>query len=253
LTGFIVATANSAYASINGVLFNKSLTTLLAYPARKLQTAYTIPSSATSIGAGAFYYCSGLTSVTIPNSVTSIGDIAFNGCTQLASAIFLDNAPASFGTSVFYQTAGSFRIYCSSTASGFTTPTWKGYPVQRSFPSLAQWAAGFGLSASDQAPEATPAGDGVANLVKYALGLNPTQPATAMPGLVSENGQYVFRFTRSLLATGITCTVQTSTDLVNWTSAPATIESTTSTTETAAVALATDSPRCFARLVVTQP
>ena len=32
----------------------------------------------TSIRGGAFYGCSGLTSVTIPNSVTSIGEYAFN-------------------------------------------------------------------------------------------------------------------------------------------------------------------------------
>ena len=34
----------------------------------------------TSIGSGAFNYCSSLTSVTIPNSVTSIGDYAFDLC-----------------------------------------------------------------------------------------------------------------------------------------------------------------------------
>ena len=42
-----------------------------------------IPNSVTSIGEGAFYDCSGLTSVTIPNSVTSIGEKAFQSCSSL--------------------------------------------------------------------------------------------------------------------------------------------------------------------------
>ena len=41
--------------------------------------------SVTSIGYGAFVYCSSLTSVTIPNSVTSIGYGAFEGCSSLTS------------------------------------------------------------------------------------------------------------------------------------------------------------------------
>jgi hypothetical protein len=94
----------------------------------------------------------------------------------------------------------------------------------------------------------------VPNLVKYALGLDPTRRATGgQPVVMLDNGRYVFRVSRSLLTTGITCTVQTSTDLENWTSVPATVESTTSTTETAAVVLPTNSARCFARFVVTQP
>ena len=44
--------------------------------------------SVTSIGNGAFEYCSGLTSVTIPNSVTSIGSWAFKYCSSLTSVVW---------------------------------------------------------------------------------------------------------------------------------------------------------------------
>ena len=75
---------NSVYSSVDGVLFNKSQTTLIQYPGAKPE-AYTIPNSVTSIGDYAFSGCTSLTSVTIPNSVTSIGDSAFYGCTSLSA------------------------------------------------------------------------------------------------------------------------------------------------------------------------
>ena len=84
LTAINVDENNTAYSSIDGVLFNKSQTELVLYPTGK-QGAYTIPNSVTSIGDSAFYVCTGLTSVNIPDSVTSIGIGAFYDCTGLTS------------------------------------------------------------------------------------------------------------------------------------------------------------------------
>ena len=44
----------------------------------------------TRIGEGAFYGCTGLTSITIPNSVTSIDYSAFEDCTGLSNVRFMD-------------------------------------------------------------------------------------------------------------------------------------------------------------------
>ena len=59
-------------------------------------TSVTIPNSVTSIGHSAFGGCSGLTSVTIPNSVTSIGGWAFSGCSGLTS-VTIGNSVTSIG------------------------------------------------------------------------------------------------------------------------------------------------------------
>ena len=58
--------------------------------------------SVTSIGYGAFVYCSSLTSVTIPNSVTSIGYGAFEGCSSLTS-VTIPNSVTSIESSAFYR------------------------------------------------------------------------------------------------------------------------------------------------------
>jgi hypothetical protein len=95
-----VEALNSAYISVDGILFDKSQRTLIQYPVGQTGTSYTIPNSVTSIGTNAFSYCSSLASVTIGNNVTNIGDSAFAGCTSLTSVYFQGNAP-SFGADVF--------------------------------------------------------------------------------------------------------------------------------------------------------
>ncbi|MDD1772268.1 MAG: leucine-rich repeat protein [Methanomassiliicoccales archaeon] len=85
LTSITVDPDNPSYASIDGVLYDKNITTLIEYPAGNANGSVTIPSSVTRIEFSAFAYSAKLTSVTIPESVTSIGAAAFAECTSLSS------------------------------------------------------------------------------------------------------------------------------------------------------------------------
>ena len=76
--------------------------------------------SVTSIGNGAFWGCSSLTSLTIPNSVTSIGSRAFDGCSSLTS-VSIGNSVTSIGSSAFSgcSSLSSVTIGNSVTSIGF--------------------------------------------------------------------------------------------------------------------------------------
>ena len=100
LTEIKVASENSNYVSVNGVLYNKDKTTIICYPAGKKGNNYKIPDGVTKVGSSAFIGCSSLTSITIPNSVTEIGYSVFEGCTNLKS-ITIPNGVTSIGDSAF--------------------------------------------------------------------------------------------------------------------------------------------------------
>ena len=74
-------TANPAFSSSDGVLFNKDKTRLIRYPAGKAGE-YTVPKSVTLIGSYAFSDCNGLTVITF-SSDARIADNAFLNCTGL--------------------------------------------------------------------------------------------------------------------------------------------------------------------------
>ena len=113
LTAIDVATDNPDYCSEEGVLFNKNKTTIVQYPSGKQQDIYTIPNSVTSIGNGAFVYCTALTSVIIPNSVTHIEDEAFFGCSGLTS-IEIPNSVVSIGERAFKSCNNLTSVTCTA-------------------------------------------------------------------------------------------------------------------------------------------
>ena len=102
LTSIMVDENNTAYSSVDGVLFNKDKTILIICPIGKTSTSYSIPYGVEIIGDAAFEGCINLTSITIPNSVTSIGEIAFSRCGSLTS-ITIPDSVTSIGARAFYS------------------------------------------------------------------------------------------------------------------------------------------------------
>ena len=106
-------------------------------------------------------------------------------------------------------------------------------------------------------PAGSLAGDGIPNLLKYALGFDVTAPATAAtgtPGL--EPGFTTITYRKVTTATDLTFSIERSSDCTSWTPASAVNEivQTVGTIQTikAKVALAGE-PRLFLRLRVTRP
>jgi len=121
LSSIIVDGNNPNYCSSDGVLFNKTKTTIIQYPAGNVNSSYNIPStiisigdyafssalltsifiptSVTSIGSSAFSG-SNLTSMSIPNSITTIGSSAFSGCLKLAT-VNIPTSVTSIGSYMF--------------------------------------------------------------------------------------------------------------------------------------------------------
>ena len=75
LTSITVDEGNPNFASVEGIMYTKDMTTLLTYPARKDITSFKIPDSVTKVGLNAFMYAQ-ITSVDL-NRVEEIEDEAF--------------------------------------------------------------------------------------------------------------------------------------------------------------------------------
>ena len=86
LTSIEVGKGNIEYSSEDGVLFDKSKTELIQFPAGK-NGHYTIPDNVSSIGDTAFYDCSSLRNITFEGNAPLIGTGAFFGVSEDAKII----------------------------------------------------------------------------------------------------------------------------------------------------------------------
>jgi hypothetical protein len=104
----ITVNSNANYTSQDGVLFNKTKTHLIQYPAGKTGD-YLVPVSVTDVGHGAFRDCSELTDITFPNSVTKIDGDAFRICSKLTEIDFPDSI-TYIGSDAFQHCGGLTNV-----------------------------------------------------------------------------------------------------------------------------------------------
>lgn len=145
-----VASDNTAYRSIDGVLYNYSGNTLLAYPANKSGTAFTAESTVSSvapfafahqrhlrdysaqirlnsIGYGAFYACPSLATVSLMKRQSSVADYTFGQCVALEKIVCEALTPPECTALAFSGVdAGACRLFVpeESISDYRTAPGW---------------------------------------------------------------------------------------------------------------------------------
>ena len=144
----------------------------------------------------------------IYSSTTGALDSQSIGSQNYISQSFLSGNSANLGS-----TTSALFFNSRSSSSSFASST--GY---------FNWQQSFAWSASTSQPDADPNLNGVPNLLEYALDLNPLDqtppalPVVAWDASTPDGPWLAFTYRRNKSAMDLTYGVQTSTDLVNWSS-----------------------------------
>jgi hypothetical protein len=157
LTVITVAVQNPSYSSTNGVLFDKTLATLVEYPGG-LTGTYVIPASVTAIGTSAFAQCGSLTNVVIPAGAASIGDDAFSDCTSMTN-VAIPGSVTNIGASAFFGCSRLTGIAVDSQNSFYSSTN--GVLFDKSQTTLIEYPGG--LAGSYTVP------DSVADIANFAF------------------------------------------------------------------------------------
>jgi len=101
ITAFEVAEGNPAYSAQDGVLFDKDMKILVAYPRGKSDETYTVPDGVKRIADKAFYTNPYLSEVVFPASLEEIGNSAFYRCFALEKLLSQRTVSFPWKTSLF--------------------------------------------------------------------------------------------------------------------------------------------------------
>jgi len=146
---FIVPETHKTLTVVNGIIYTKDMTTIVACPPSFSATSLTFPKELTSIGEGAFKGmtdlkeiifeeggtdplvigdsafsgCTGITTLVLPARLTTIGENAFYGCSNLMFVELPENL-TSMGSYSFYDCAKLLEVYNKSSMSESDIKGW---------------------------------------------------------------------------------------------------------------------------------
>lgn len=105
----IDADGNANYATVDGILYNSDKSTIIAYPAGKKGSSFTVPSTVKTIAGGAISGNKLITEIIIGKNVTLIENNAISNCSNLEN-VKIDNPNCTIGSSSddYYS---SYAIY----------------------------------------------------------------------------------------------------------------------------------------------
>lgn len=144
LSQFTVSSDNRSFAVSSGVLLSANSTQLVAYPAGKAGTEYSIPSRVTAV-IGSAFAGSSLQTVTFPSSVDSVGDYAF--ADSALTSLTLNSGLNDIGVGAFSGCVSLSEATIPSSVNSISESSFEGCTSLRSVTWSATGSASIGISA----------------------------------------------------------------------------------------------------------
>lgn len=144
LSQFTVSSDNRSFAVSSGVLLSANSTQLVAYPAGKAGTEYSIPSRVTAV-IGSAFAGSSLQTVTFPSSVDSVGDYAF--ADSALTSLKLNSGLNDIGVGAFSGCVSLSEATIPSSVTSISESSFEGCTSLRSVTWSATGSASIGISA----------------------------------------------------------------------------------------------------------
>lgn len=205
ITNIGVDAANPNYASVGGVLFNKSLDTLVECPGHPNgygNWSYVIPAGVTTIDPQAFALTP-MTNVTVPDGVTEIGDFAFEDC-NITPDVSIPASVTNIGSQAFASCYALSNIIVDPANLNYADED--GVLFDKNFDTLIQYPTGragnyvipnsVSTIASNAFVGSKTTGvtipDSVTNIGIWAFGYCNSLTNVTIPGSVRSIGSYAF-------------------------------------------------------------